>query len=64
LKIDCGTLTGLLEEVRLIRNDVMHFDPDPMTPDELGTLKRAVRFMQEIYELLLKLPPQSASTTA
>jgi CBS domain-containing protein len=52
LKIDCSTLTALLEEVRLIRNDVMHFDPDPMTTDELGTLKRAVRFMQDLYELL------------
>ncbi len=64
LKIDCGALTGLLDEVRIIRNDVMHFDPDPMTPDELGTLKRSVRFMQELYELLPRLPGQSASTTA
>jgi hypothetical protein len=40
LKVDCGTLTALLEEVRVIRNDVMHFDSDPMTPDELGTLSR------------------------
>jgi CBS domain-containing protein len=52
LKIDAGVLTNLLEEVRLIRNDVMHFDPDPMTVDELRTLKQAVRFMQELYELL------------
>ena len=39
LKIDRSVLTKLLEEVRKIRNDVMHFDPDPMTTDELGTLK-------------------------
>jgi hypothetical protein len=64
LRIDCGALTALLEEVRLIRNDVMHFDPDPMTPDELGTLKRSVRFMQELYELLPKLRAQSAGTTS
>jgi predicted transcriptional regulator len=51
LQIDKGELTKLLEEVRMIRNDVMHFDPDPMTHDELGTLKRAVRFMQDLYEL-------------
>jgi CBS domain-containing protein len=51
LKIDRTVLTKLLDEVRVIRNDVMHFDPDPMTPDELGTLKRAVRFMQELYQL-------------
>ena len=59
LRIDCGTLTELLEEVRVIRNDVMHFDPDPRTAEELGTLKRAVRFMQELSELLLKPPSQS-----
>jgi CBS domain-containing protein len=52
LKTDGGVVTTLLEDVRLIRNDVMHFDPDPMTVDELSTLKRAVRFMQELYELL------------
>lgn len=51
LQIDKGELTKLLEEVRVIRNDVMHFDPDPMTHDELSTLKKAVRFMQDLYEL-------------
>jgi CBS domain-containing protein len=52
LKIDPGVLANLLEEVRLIRNDVMHFDPDPMTGDELDKLKQAVNFMQRIQELL------------
>jgi CBS domain-containing protein len=52
LRIDSGVLIALLEDVRLIRNDVMHFDPDPMTSDELGTLKRAVHFMQALYDLL------------
>ena len=52
LKIDAGVLTSLLEEVRIIRNDVMHFDPDPMTAEELGTLKRASNFMQSLFELL------------
>ncbi len=51
LKVDSGVLTDLLEEVRQIRNDVMHFDPDPMTPDELNTLKRAVRLLQQLYEI-------------
>jgi len=44
----------LLDDIRKIRNDVMHFDPDPMTAEELGTLKRAVKFMQEIYQLSLR----------
>lgn len=51
LKIDCGVLTTTLEDVRKIRNDVMHFDPDPMTDDELRTLKQAVRFISELYQL-------------
>jgi hypothetical protein len=50
LKIDAGVLTTLLEAIRDIRNDVMHFDPDPMTADELYTLKRAVRFMVSVRE--------------
>ena len=52
LNIDNGVLIALLEEVRQIRNDVMHFDPDPMTSDELNTLKRAVRLLQELYEIV------------
>ena len=54
LRIDSVELTKLLDDVRTIRNDVMHFDPDPMTGDELGTLKRAVRLLQELYQSLPK----------
>lgn len=50
LKIDSGELTALLDEVRTIRNDVMHFDPDPMTTEELGALKRAIRLMQQLFD--------------
>jgi CBS domain-containing protein len=64
LGIDCATLTQLLDEVRLIRNDVMHFDPDPMTADELGTLKRTVRFMQDLHELLPGVVRQSVGANA
>jgi CBS domain-containing protein len=52
LKIDSKVLVELLNSVRLIRNDVMHFDPDPMTEDDLRSLKQAVHFMQELYLLL------------
>jgi CBS domain-containing protein len=52
ISIDQGSLTSQLEEVRGIRNDVMHFDPDPMTPDQLDVLKNTARFMQRLYELL------------
>jgi CBS domain-containing protein len=51
LKVDRVVLTRLLDDVRKIRNDVMHFDSDPMTEDELAILKRAVRLLQELYTL-------------
>jgi CBS domain-containing protein len=52
LNIDQASLTAQLEEVRQIRNDVMHFDPDPMTAKQLDVLKNATKFMQQLYELL------------
>lgn len=52
LNIDQASLTVQLEEVRQIRNDVMHFDPDPMTAKQLDALKNAAKFMQQLYELL------------
>jgi CBS domain-containing protein len=52
LNIDQASLTIQLEEVRQIRNDVMHFDPDPMTTKQLDALKNAAKFMQQLYELL------------
>lgn len=45
-------MTKQLEDVRQIRNDVMHFDPDPMAPKQLDVLKNAAKFMQQLYELL------------
>src|ERR1700685_66291 len=52
LNIDQASLTLQLEQVRQIRNDVMHFDPDPMTVQQLEALKNAAKFMQQLYELL------------
>jgi predicted transcriptional regulator len=52
LNIDQTSLTKQLEDVRQIRNDVMHFDPDPLTPKQLDALKNAAKFMQQLYELL------------
>lgn len=52
LNIDQASLTKQLEEVRQIRNDVMHFDPDPLTTKQLDVLKNTAKFMQQLYELL------------
>ena len=52
MNIDQASLTAQLEEVRQIRNEVMHFDPDPMTAQQLDALKNTAKFMQQLYELL------------
>ncbi|WP_129274313.1 CBS domain-containing protein [Bradyrhizobium betae] len=52
LSIDATEFVQLLDQVREIRNEVMHFDRDPMTKDQLDTLKRATRFMQHLYEFI------------
>ena len=52
ISIDQGSMISQLEEVRIIRNDVMHFDPDPMTSDQSNALKNTAKFMQQLYELL------------
>lgn len=60
LNIDQTSLLSQLEQVRAIRNDVMHFDPDPMTFEQIEMLKNTAKFMQQIYELLPQAPPVAA----
>ena len=45
LNIDRGTFVKHLNEVRDIRNDVMHFDPDGTAPSELERLRQFVRLL-------------------
>lgn len=52
LRIDKACLTAQLEDVREIRNDVMHFDPDPLTSKDLDVLKATAKLMQQLFELL------------
>jgi len=40
-----------LDEVRRIRNDVMHFDPDGLSDEDLATLRRFVQFLQGLREI-------------
>lgn len=37
-----------LEEVRSLRNDVMHFDPDPLDDSDLLTLRQFTAFLQRV----------------
>jgi hypothetical protein len=45
LHIDRATFVAQLNEVRDIRNDVMHFDPDGTAPSELDKLRQFVRLL-------------------
>jgi predicted transcriptional regulator len=40
-----------LDDVRAIRNDVMHFDPDPLEPEHLKKLTSFARFLQKLQEI-------------
>jgi CBS domain-containing protein len=49
--IDRKTFVEQLNKIRLIRNDVMHFDPDGLSPDDLEILRGFVGFLQRLKEL-------------
>lgn len=48
LSIDRATFCGQLDRVRDIRNDVMHFDPDGIPPDDLQRLREFAAFLQRL----------------
>jgi len=51
LPIDRKTLVKEIDRVREIRNDVMHFDPDPMPPSDLRFLRDLVEFFQRLQRI-------------
>jgi CBS domain-containing protein len=51
LKIDQKTFAHYLEEIRKIRNDVMHFDPEGIAPDDMKKLRSMVVFMRQLQTL-------------
>lgn len=48
INVDRVLLVAKLEEVRKIRNDVMHFDPDGITPKSLELLRQTVSFLHTL----------------
>ncbi len=48
LSIDRATFCKRLDRVRSIRNDVMHFDPDGIPPEDLERLRDFARFLQRL----------------
>jgi CBS domain-containing protein len=51
LQIDRATFTSSLDSVRLIRNDVMHFDPDGIASNRLEELRTFSGFLQRLHAL-------------
>lgn len=52
LKIDRKTFVEELKRIGQIRNDVMHFDPDGPSPDDLKTLRKFVKFLADLERKL------------
>jgi len=51
LAIDRRVFLELIDKVRAIRNDVMHFDPDGIAPSDLHVLRQATLFLQQLRKL-------------
>jgi CBS domain-containing protein len=52
LTIDRTIFISNLDGVRRIRNDVMHFNPDPISENDLATLRRFIVFLQKIEPII------------
>lgn len=48
LPLDSKVLTSRLDKIREIRNDVMHFDPEPLEDADLALLRSFVRFLRSV----------------
>lgn len=51
LQIDRVIFKNELDRIRLIRNDVMHFDPDPVSAEDHQSLRAFVHFLHQIQRL-------------
>jgi CBS domain-containing protein len=56
LRIDRGEFVKEAHRIRTIRNDVMHFEPDPMSVDELSLLRRFAEFLSTLSEFVVTAP--------
>jgi CBS domain-containing protein len=51
LRVPRATFVKELEEIRRIRNDVMHFDPEGVDGQDLETLRAFVKFLRRIQDV-------------
>lgn len=53
IKIDRKTFVEELKRIGRIRNEVMHFDPDGPSPEDLTRLRKFARFLNELEKKLV-----------
>lgn len=51
MPLDRPEFVKKLDDVRVIRNNVMHFDPDGIDDSDIDTLRKFARFMQRIADM-------------
>lgn len=51
LEIDRVEFLARLNQIREVRNDVMHFDPDGLEPSELTALRDFAKFLKSLRDL-------------
>lgn len=51
VRIDRGTFCKQLDQVRIVRNDVMHFDPDGIPDSDKTLLSDFARFLHKLHSL-------------
>jgi CBS domain-containing protein len=54
LTIDRVVFVAELDRIREIRNDVMHFDPDPLAEADLSALRSFSRFLQTVMSVRVR----------
>ena len=52
LGIDKTYFLRRLDTVRTIRNEIMHFSPDPIKSDDIGVLRQFTAFLQKLQMTL------------
>jgi CBS domain-containing protein len=53
IKIDRKTFVEELKRIGRIRNDIMHFDPDGPSPEDLTTLRKFSHFLNDLEKKLI-----------
>ena len=51
ISIDRAAFCQHLDRVRVIRNDVMHFDTDGISPNDIEALREFAKFLQRLKSM-------------